>query len=639
MSSIEEIKERLDIVDVVSETVDLRRSGKNYTAFCPFHSNTRTPSFVVFPETGTWRCFGQCAEGGDIFKFVMKRDGWDFPEALEKLAERAGVELKPTSPQDAARKEEYAHLRKLLEEAVTFYRHHLTQTESGKPALDYLMDRELSQEIVAIFELGYAPKGWDNSYKHFKEKGYSEKDMLDAGLISKRESGGYYDRFRDRIIFPIRDGRGKMAGFGARTIDPDEQPKYLNSPQTVLFDKSRLLYGLDKARKPIRSQDEVVIVEGYLDVIAPYQHGFTNLVSSMGTALTEHQFRALKKLTRKMILALDADAAGAKATLRGLEVARQSLDRETDPSFDASNILHMEARLKADIRVTTLPEGMDPDDIVRKDPQEWSKLVAEAKPVVEHVMDTLASGQNLKDPKIKSEITAQVMPLIRDLPSAIERDTYVQQLARMLKVDEGALMSEQLPPSREKRRRPRNPLKPVGQQQPTTPYQRKGDASSYLLETFCLGILMRHPEILYRLDRALQGANLERLHREDFQLTDHQEMFKNSLEALNQDYLEPLNFVLDNLPEALLLHAEEILIASEKIDPENDEVLRNLLRAVLRLRQNNLRDGITQLRFLMEDAQDQGNLITDDYMKTMDKSNLSLFNVQKALHNQLANPS
>lgn len=340
-----------------------------------------------------------------------------------------------------------------------------------------------------------------------------------------------------------------------------------------------------------------------------------------------------------MILALDADAAGAKATLRGLEVARQSLDRETDPSFDASNILHMEARLKADIRVTTLPEGMDPDDIVRKDPQEWSKLVAEAKPVVEHVMDTLASGQNLKDPKIKSEITAQVMPLIRDLPSAIERDTYVQQLARMLKVDEGALMSEQLPPNREKRRRPRNPLKPVGQKQPTTPYQRKGDASSYLLETFCLGILMRHPEILYRLDRALQGANLERLHREDFQLTDHQEMFKNSLEALNQDYLEPLNFVLDNLPEALLLHAEEILIASEKIDPENDEVLRNLLRAVLRLRQNNLRDGITQLRFLMEDAQDQGNLITDDYMKTMDKSNLSLFNVQKALHNQLANPS
>jgi len=333
MTSIEEIKTRLDIVDVVSESVTLKRSGKNYTGFCPFHPNTRTPAFVVWPETGTWRCFGQCNEGGDVFKFVMKREGWDFPEALRAMADRAGVQLRPPSPHEEAQKEEHARLRTLLEEAVAFYRHNLLNTQAGKVALDYLHGRGLADETIEIFELGYAPQGYENTRRHFLDKGYTEGDLLDAGLVSERDSGETYDRFRHRVIFPIRDGRGKMAGFGARAIAPDDMPKYLNSPQSVLFDKSRLLYGLDKARKSIRSTDQVVIVEGYMGVIVPYQAGYTNLVASMGTALTQHQLRILKRLTRRMVLALDADAAGQKAMLRGLETANLVLDYKFDPDY------------------------------------------------------------------------------------------------------------------------------------------------------------------------------------------------------------------------------------------------------------------------------------------------------------------
>ena len=440
MSSIDDIKNRIDIVDLVSETVKLRRSGKNYTGFCPFHTNTRTPAFVVFQESGTWRCFGQCNEGGDIFKFVMKKEGWDFPEALRRLAERAGVQLEPLTPERQVEKEEHERLRTLLEEAATFYRHQLLHSPPGQAALDYLHRRNLKDSAIEQFGLGYAPAGWDQAMQFFTGKGYSVEELLQTGLVTERESGGVYDRFRHRIIFPIRDPMGRMAGFGARILNPDDVPKFLNSPQTVLFDKGRLLYGLDLARKPIRTQDQVVIVEGYLDVIAVHQGGYPNTVSPMGTALTEDQLRLLKRFTRRIILALDADAAGEKATLRGLELARQALDRSAELGFDARGLLRQEARLQADLRVTTLPAGMDPDEVVNRDPAEWGRILEAAKPIVIHVMETLAAGHDLDDPKVKSEMASRVLPLIEDVPDPVERDAYRQRLARLLRIDEHALM-------------------------------------------------------------------------------------------------------------------------------------------------------------------------------------------------------
>lgn len=432
MTAVDDIKARLDIVDVVSETVNLRHSGKNYTGFCPFHTNTKTPAFVVFPDTQTWRCFGQCNEGGDVFSYVMKREGWDFPEALRRLAERAGVTLQEYTPEQQEKVEENEHLREILSMAVTFFQHQLRNTPAGKEALEYLYGRKLTDETIDAFTLGYAPDSWDALTAYMKTREITEEDLLNAGLVSERESGGVYDRFRHRLVIPIRDHRGRMAGFGGRVLNPDDVPKYLNSPKTDIFDKGRLLYGLDMARREIRAKDQVVIVEGYLDVIGPYQAGFKNCVSPMGTALTEDQFRLIKRYSRRIILALDPDAAGQKATLRGLQTARQTLDREGDPipnPFNPSKLINIERRLKADIRVTTLPNGLDPDEIALEDPNLWKKLIEESKPIVTHVMDVLVENKDIDDPKVKNQIISQILPLINDLKSSSERVAFRQLLS------------------------------------------------------------------------------------------------------------------------------------------------------------------------------------------------------------------
>ncbi|NOH00841.1 MAG: hypothetical protein HND47_02110 [Chloroflexi bacterium] len=243
MSTIDEVKSRIDIVELVSEAgVKLRHAGRNYTGFCPFHDNKHTPAFVVWPETGTWRCFGQCNEGGDIFKFVMKREGIDFKEALKKLAARAGVELKDFQRETPEQREAYDHLRKLLEDAVVFYRSHLF---NNRDILTYLREkRGLTDASIETFGLGFAPQGFDNALSFFTQRGYSEQDLMDAGLVTERDDGRRYDRFRNRIMIPIRDEQGRMAGFGARIVDPDDIPKFLNSPETPIFNKGRLLYGL-----------------------------------------------------------------------------------------------------------------------------------------------------------------------------------------------------------------------------------------------------------------------------------------------------------------------------------------------------------------------------------------------------------
>ena len=648
MSSIDEIKSRIDIVDLVSETVTLRRSGKNYTGFCPFHANTRTPAFVVFPESGTWRCFGQCNEGGDIFRYVMKKEGWDFSEALHALAEKAGVQLKPPTPQEQEAAEEHEHLRALLEEAVTFYRHQLTSTPAGQQALAYLRQRGLQDATLEAFGLGYAPSSWDAALKHFKSKGYSEQDLIDAGLVSVREAAEgpgqaeqagaeaaqpaarrIYDRFRHRITIPIRDERGRMVGFGARILNPDDVPKFLNSPQTALFDKGHLLYGLDRARKPIRTLDQAVIVEGYLDVIALHQAGFANAVSPMGTALTEHQLRLLKRFTRRIILALDPDAAGDKATLRGLQVARQAMDRQEEAVFDARGLLGHESRLQADIRVTTLPRDMDPDDVVKRDPAEWQRIVENARPVVIHVMETLAAGQDMDDPKIKSAIAAQVLPLIGEVPNPVERDTYRQRLARLLKVDERALLDPgQSRPGRAARPRQAGGLAAAA---PQALPAASAAAARKALEGHCLGVLMRRPDMVYRLDRELQQDGLARLSAGDFEHSEFQTIFDMIQESLAQDVAEPLNFVLSSLSLELMEKADSLLKRSEKLDPNDDKVFDDVRRTLLEVRLREVRRLVEHLRFTMEELQQQGLSPEAEYMQGMQQYSQALLRLHQAL--------
>lgn len=629
MSTVDEIKARIDIVDLVSETVQLRRTGKNYTGFCPFHSNTRTPAFVVFPESGTWRCFGQCNEGGDIFGFVMKKEGWDFTETLRHLAERAGVQLRVPTPQEQIATESHERLRGLLEEAVNFYRHQLLNTPAGQQALAYLHQRGLTDPTIEAFGLGYAPHSWDLTHAHFLQRRYSETDLIDVGLVTEREGGGIYDRFRRRVMFPIRDERGRMTGFGARVLDPEDIPKFLNSPQTVLFDKSQILYGLDRARREIRARDQVVIVEGYLDVIALHQAGYATAVSPMGTALTEYQLHLIKRYTRRIVMALDSDAAGVKATLRGLQIARQSMDREAEPSFDARGLLNYEARLKADIRVTTLPDGMDPDDVVLKDPLHWEEILALANPVVIHVMETLVAGRDLNDPKVKSEIANQVIPLIEDIPDAVERETYRQRLARLLRVDERALQSGQATRMRRTPRRAGKGSTPAAADS-SLPGLRV-ISQTEALEAYCLGVLLRRPDLVYRVDRAMQEHGLTRLSVQDFQRAEHRTVYQLIQDSLDQNAAEPLSFVLSSLSMNLMEKADELLVRTEKLDPVEERVLEELIRTLLTLRKLIVRDSMDHCRFLMEDSQQRGEMLDAEYLQIFQQHSITLSRLDQAI--------
>jgi len=636
MTAVDEIKSRLDVVDFISQTVKLRRTGKNYIGFCPFHPNSRTPAFVVFPDSGTWRCFGQCNEGGDIFKFVMKKEGWDFAQTLQYLAQRAGVVLEPLTPQKKEHEDRLDTLRSILEQAVVFYQHHLTQTPAGKPALDYLHKRGLTDQTIASFGLGYAPAGWDAVLNHFTAKGYKPDDLLEVGLITERGEGeGFYDRFRNRILFPIQDVNGRMAGFGARILDPNDVPKFLNSPQTSLFDKGRLLYGMDKARKAIRTTNQAVIVEGYLDVILLHQAGFTNTVSPMGTALTEDQMRMVKKFARQIVLALDADAAGQKATLRGLEVARQALDRTAEISsdaggiFDARGLVRTEARLQADLRVTTIPEGMDPDEVVLRNPEEWSDILAKAQPIVVHVMESLAANRNLDDAKTKAEIAGEIMPLIEDVPNPIERDTYRQRLARMLRVDESTLLGGTGTPRRVLRPRQRAET----QQAPATTEQAgKPQTLVRKLERHILAMLVNNPNAMYLLNRMLQKYGLQPLNPAEFDLAEHQVLGKLIYDSLEQVNLEPGEFIHQQTPGELeeLVSEMKAKLNLENL-PENRQ-MEDLFRTVLRLRHEQINQEMNQLRFLQQEDQGSEFQEQENYNERIMQSAQTLARINRAFH-------
>ena len=427
MTVTQEIKSRLDLVDVIQDAgVSLRKSGRNWAGFCPFHPNSKTPAFYVFPESQTWRCFGACAEGGDVFSFVMKKNGWDFKESLTELAKRAGVTLEDHRPKDTAREAAETRWAALLDSASLYFHQLLLHAPQAEAARRYVADRLLREETVATFRLGFALDTWDALRTHFTAQGYSEQELMTVGLLSEREeTGTRYDRFRGRLMIPIRDLDGRVVGFGARTLDPDGVPKYLNSPQTPLFDKGHLIYNLDGAKRHIREARQVVLVEGYMDVMQAWQHGFRNVVAQMGTSLTETQLRLLQRLTKRFVLALDPDAAGAKATLRSLQLARETLDREMEVTFDARGLVQLEGRLKADIRVVTLPEGQDPDKLIRTDPTAWPRLLAEARPVVDYVIRVVAAELAPGDPKAKSAAAAQVLPLIHDIADPVERDHYL----------------------------------------------------------------------------------------------------------------------------------------------------------------------------------------------------------------------
>ncbi|MEZ4624008.1 MAG: DNA primase [Thermomicrobiales bacterium] len=330
--AVSEIRERLDIVELVNGYTPLKKAGRSFKGLCPFHQE-KTPSFVVFPDSQNFHCFG-CGKGGDLFTFYMEIERVDFREALRELARRAGVELENTPGSNPNRTSGGNGLLAALDLAATFFHDVLRNHAAGELGRRLASERGLDDRTIERFRLGFAPNSWDALVETAGVEGFDQGIAIEAGLAQERDSGGAYDRFRNRFIFPISNRDGKIVGFGARAIG-DDQPKYLNSPQTPLFDKSSLLYALDLAKETIRQDDRAIVVEGYMDAIAAHQFGHANVVAAMGTALTESQVNQLKRFSKRIVLALDADAAGQMATLRSLESMPEALDQVETPLPDA----------------------------------------------------------------------------------------------------------------------------------------------------------------------------------------------------------------------------------------------------------------------------------------------------------------
>ena len=435
MSVTDEIKAQIDIVDLVSESVALQRSGQTFKARCPFHAE-KTPSFVVDPRRQTWRCFGACAEGGDAFSWVMKRESVEFREALSRLAQRAGIRLQPRSPEAEARDEARKRLLAANEAALIWWRQ-LLNAQEGQTAREHLAQRGLGSDSIERFGIGVAPSEPDGLIRHLGARGFRSEDLEQAGLIVMTEQGPR-DRFRDRLMFPIRSTRGDCVGFGGRTLI-DEPAKYVNTPESPLFEKRSLLYGLNLARDAIRSAGHVIVVEGYTDVISAHEHGTPQTVASMGTSLTDAQVRLLKPLTRDIRFALDADTAGQAATRRGIETARAGMGAEPRVAIDPRGLIRQQDELAADIRIIELPEGRDPDDLIRSDPHVWAQLVDDAPPFLDWLFERGRETHDLDDARGRSNFVRELAPLVQAIADPIVRGEYLQRLAALGRVDAGAL--------------------------------------------------------------------------------------------------------------------------------------------------------------------------------------------------------
>ncbi len=467
MGNIDEIKQRIDIVDLISDYTSLQKAGRNFKALCPFHLE-KHPSFFVFPEQQTWHCFGACGTGGDVFSFIMKKEEISFSEALQLLANRAGITLNQDKTTTDKVEDKYRlRLFQLNDTASEYYHHLLLNTSYGEKARNYLNKRNISIKTAKEFHLGFSPDSWDTLTELLTGKGYKEQELKDAGLIIERETGGSYDRFRNHLMFPIHNNQGQVTGFGARTMD-ESLPKYINSPQTLIFDKGNSIYGIDRASSFIKKEGQVIIMEGYMDVLTAHQHGWQNSVAAMGTSLTENQVAIVRKLSKNIALALDADAAGEQATLRSTQVVARFID-------------------KTEVTVISMPPGKDPDDVISGDPELWQKLMGEGSPILDFALETVTKRIDKGNAKEKSMSVQKLLPLIHEIKDPIQQSHYKRKLARRLDIDEAGISNALDKWRNGKTRRYETVVK-------------KTDVSSHTnrrnpTEEYCLALLLLYPEL------------------------------------------------------------------------------------------------------------------------------------------------
>lgn len=533
MSVIDDVKQRVDIVEVVADCVPLQKAGRNFKALCPFHSE-KNPSFFVFPDQQTWHCFGACNTGGDIFSFIMKKEGIDFSQALRLLAQRAGIALREPTEVEKAKDEETKKLFEINELASEYYHHLLLDTTVGEKARSYLDSRKITLETIKKFRLGFSPDDWEAIKKFLINKGYEQKDLFDVGLIIEKEDRDSYDRFRDRLMFPIWDIKGRIIGFGARALD-DSQPKYINSPQTPIFDKGSNFYGIDKAKDIIRKENLAIIVEGYMDVLATHQNGWQNVVASMGVSLTERQVNILKRLTKNITLALDADIAGEEATLRSGEILARSLDRKAIPVPLWSGLVRYEGILDAEIKVISLPSGKDPDEVIIETPKLWQSMVTQALPILEFALETVINKVDFNKAEDKSLAIQKLLPLLYEVKDPIRQAQYVQKMAHLLKLDESTLMAV----LRKMRATKGKQLIEVNH---SHLFRR---LASSPIEEICLALLFQYPEYRDVVQELEPELFIYTENRELFSKWQQSQSISELKEKLDTNILEHLNYLLN----------------------------------------------------------------------------------------------
>jgi DNA primase len=434
-SVTDEIKARVDLVELIGRTVQLRRSGTSYKGLCPFHQE-KTPSFYVFPASHTFVCFG-CGKKGSAFDWLMEREHLEFGEALRTLAQMTGVELRTN--RDASEDEATGRLYQLVAAAQTYY-HGLLLGTAGGAARRYLVERGVNDESIEAFALGYAPAGGGLG-QHLRAAGFSEPEQLAAGLSSVADDGHHFDFFRDRLLFPIVDVRGRTIAFGGRVLRSEQQPKYLNSRDTLLFHKQETLFAFNLARRAVLAERQVVIVEGYMDAVIAHQHRYRNVVATLGTAVTERHLRQLRRLVDDVVLALDSDAAGQAATWRALEVAEDSLRDGVTPVVGPNRRQRRYApATPVRLRVLTLPGAKDPDELIRSAPEQWPGLVRAASSVIDFVLARLESRHDLSTAEGKASAADEMGEVLARVANPIEQQHYVQQVADLLKVREEAVL-------------------------------------------------------------------------------------------------------------------------------------------------------------------------------------------------------
>ncbi len=526
MSVIDDVKQKTDIVEIIGQYVTLTKSGRTMRAPCPFHSEKK-PSFFVYPDQQSWHCFGACNTGGDVFSFIMKKEGLDFADTLRLLAEKTGVVIPShgaTEADDQARDKIYE-----INQATTQYFHNLLLCNpAAEKARNYIKGRGLNEKVIADFQLGYCLPAWGSLKQYLLDKGFQETELLDAGLIIKAEaSGKTHDRFRDHIIFPIMDERGRATGFGARVLD-DSSPKYINSPQTRIFDKSGSLYGIHLARTAIRQQNLAVLVEGYMDVIVAHQYGFSNVVAPMGVAITEKQINYIKKITRNISLALDPDSAGEDAAMR---------------------CVIFENTLDVDLKVITLPAGQDPDEVIKADIKVWQAQVEKALPVIDFTLKVIAAKLDMKSSRGKTDLVNKILPIIADVKAGPRQYRYLTGLSLATGVEDRKL--EAALASYKADRKVKAP-------RPTAMAKATRTISSNPVEEYILTILLKHPE----MKEKFEGVSCDY-----FENSENRALFELCQSAVGLPVVESIDPVIREHLDILLqreLHGEDLVARIEQ---------------------------------------------------------------------------